>query len=232
MDIQALIESYISSKRLAWAPKTLSSERYRLQSVAEHLTGDAEALWNVLGRYKPYTRNILWTRVVSFWDSFSPTNPYRLFRTQNARLFKNNYIQKTPEMSFEEALKRIDGIPDLAIRKRAKEILGSALRYAESVTHKDGYVVGKGGKAREVFVPVVEGPDYRGSYHRFWRELAKVGLKPHDLRKLCLSKLVESGANEFELRMVAGWSSLNTAASYIRVQKSRVKSLMAKVQRV
>lgn len=175
---------------------------------------------------KPYSRVTIWTRIVQLvdWIGVNP-NPYKIWRTKNARLFKNAYVRRQPDTTFEEAERRLRTLP-ADVQRRGLEILYSGMRYSESATHKDGQVVGKGGLARDVLVPDVAGPEYRKAYTTFVRHLRTVGLKPHDLRKLALTQLVELGANEFELCKIAGWTSLAPALSYIKATKAKERAQM------
>jgi integrase len=231
------IAEYLKSKQLAWAPTTLKSEGARLSAVEHVLDGDPTRLWELMEerKMKPYARLTTWIRVMNYWDFLvdsgkTSSNPYRSFRRRNARLFKHTYTPCKPTLSYEEAKARIESIEDPTIRRRALEMIGSGARWAESETHKDGTVVGKGGKSRQLYVPQVDGPEFIGTYQTFRRGLAKVGLKPHDLRKLFLTKLVELGANEFELMEAAGWSSMAPARSYINVNRDNLAARIKKIQ--
>lgn len=237
-NIKKYMADYLQSKQLAWAPSTQKSEEARLSAVIDDLNGDAEALWKLLVSrdMAPYARLTTWIRVTNFWGYLNAQghvrgNPYQVFKEMNARLFKHTYQPKKPEISYEEAEARIKEIEDESIRRRALEILGSGMRWTESGTHSHGGVSGKGSKNREVYVPEVGGPEYHGTYQTFRRALGKVGLKPHDLRKLFLTKLVELGANEFELMEAAGWESISPARSYINVNKAALKARVRKLQK-
>jgi hypothetical protein len=228
-----LIMAYVTEKQ--FAPSTQRSEAARLRQLARPLSdGRPETLYKALEKLAPYTRVTSWTRATAFvdWligrgDVVAP-NAYAAWREKNARLFRNAYVRRTPDVSFAEAEARIKTLP-AATQNRALQILYSGMRWTESETRQGGQVIGKGGKAREVFVPNVPGPEFQQSYSTFLRQLGTVGLKPHDLRKLALSRLVELGANEYELREIAGWSSLAPALSYIRTDKNKIRSLMKKV---
>jgi integrase len=236
--INELMELYLADKLLAWAPSTLKSERYRLQAVALHLNGNADALWQSIKDNGAYSRLTTWVRVTDFYQwcldegKLTGGNPYRAFRKKNARLFKNCYEKHVPTLSFDDAKVRIESLADASIRRRALEILFSGMRWAESGKHENGSVVGKGSKRRDVFVPEIQGPEFTGCYETFRLALATVGMKPHDLRKLFLNRLVEMGANEFQLTQVAGWSSIATASSYIKVSSSATKALVNQLQGV
>ena len=231
-----LIQLYIDSKRYAWSATTVRSESYRLKSVAKLLNGDANLLWESIQHLKVYARLTLWTRVTQYFEwlieegHINGPNPYKKWRQKNAKQFKNAYTKNVPTVTFEEAVQRISTIRREDIRRRAFELLGSGLRYSEAGKSSNGQVVGKGNKTRNIYKPEVAGPDYQKSYETFRRELSRVGLKPHDLRKLALSRLVELGANEFELCEIAGWSNINTASSYIKTNQSKVRGLMERLQ--
>lgn len=228
-----MIEKYIESKQYAWSPSTLRSETYRLKGVARYLDGNPETLWRAIQTMKPYARLTLWTRVVNYWqflidnDHEKGKNLYAKWRQENARLFKNAYVRQKPEITIEEANRIIDQIPNEQYRNRARALVTSGLRFNESNDIIDGRVRGKGGKTRKVFV---ESDGAQIKYGGFRKALAKVGLKSHDLRKLFLSRLVELGINEFELCEIAGWSNINTASSYIKVNQNRLEDLVKKAR--
>lgn len=237
MDLKKYMNEYIESKEMAWAPTTLKSEGARLSAVAEALDGDPGHLWKHMlnTNMAPYSRVTTWVRVVHFWSYLQSkgvvkSNPYKVFKDENARLFKNAYKHSKPEMTYEEAIKRIESLEDPAIKRRALEIIGSGARWSESESHSGNSVVGKGSKERAIYVPKINGPDFIATYQTFRRSLATVGLKPHDLRKLFLSRLVEMGANEFELMEAAGWATLGPAKAYINVNKESLKAKVKKLQ--
>jgi integrase len=213
-----LIMAYVTEKQ--FAPSTQRSEAARLRQLARPLSdGRPETLYKALEKLAPYTRVTSWTRATAFVDWLIGRGDV---------VAPNAYVRRTPDVSFAEAEARIKTLP-AATQNRALQILYSGMRWTESETRQGGQVIGKGGKAREVFVPNVPGPEFQQSYSTFLRQLGTVGLKPHDLRKLALSRLVELGANEYELREIAGWSSLAPALSYIRTDKNKIRSLMKKV---
>ncbi len=234
--MKAIVE-YIDDQKLAWAPTTLKSEKARLRAVAEHLDGDPMNLWTALSTRGAYTRLTAWQRVTHFWMwcqehgyAKEGANPYETFRTKNARQFKGAYKRKTPTITFDQARALCESLPDPAIRRRALTILGSGLRYAESGSVKaDGTVVGKGSKIRTIYSPDVDGPEFTGTYFHFRKALATVGLKPHDLRKLFATRLVELGCNEHDLKELMGWQDIRMAQYYVSANKDRMRALVAKV---
>jgi integrase len=223
--MKELINEYITEQQGSWSESTKRSERYRLSSIVDHLSGP-EQLWKYLEKnIRPYSRSTYWIRTITFYDWLQSgghvsdgANPYREFRKKNARLFKHVYERRFPSIGFEEAQRRIETIEDRAVREACHALLGGGLRISELHTYDPGTgtVVGKGGKRRRVycspFSRVVSSRDIR-------RALAVCGLKPHDLRKIFLTAVFKSGASNFELCKIAGWSSIATAINYIQVQE-------------
>ena len=226
------IDSYIQDMELRWSETTKRSERARLERWAPAIDGNPATLWAAVRHLAPYSRTTTWTRVVAYVDWTIETghqtgpNPYRAFRSKNFKQFKNTYQRRVPQLSFEEAVARINTLSAPGIREKALQLLYSGMRWSESLTLQDGWVIGKGGKRRRVpqRAQGVSAP-LSSSYHAFYRELRKVGLKPHDLRKLALNHYVAAGANPFELAAIAGWSSINTAQSYIETLGVRLEQL-------
>lgn len=231
-----LIQMYLEDQKLAWSPSTLRSEAARLDKHHTLLALSPEQAWAALGHLKPYTRVTTWTRFVKFIDwaiaagHLAGPNLFSLFRIRNARLFKHTYTRKPAILGFEEAVTRISTLSNEAIKRRALQLLYSGLRYSELDKISQGSVVGKGGRIRNVFVPKIDGPEYTGTHHTFWRALTGIGLTPHMLRKIALTRLVELGADAFELCDLAGWASIQTALSYIKANNGRTKRLMEELQ--
>lgn len=227
------LEAYLKEMEYRWSDTTKVSVRYSLTRLLPVLDGDPVSLWKHLEPMAAYSRVTTWSRVGNFWDFVSPEAPnlYKDFRRKNARLFKDQYVRRTPKDGVKEAKEKIDQITDPAIHKKAMELLFTGMRWAESFTIKDGFVTGKGGLKREVFMPVIEGPMYKGSYRTFLRALLDVGLKPHMLRKINLTECVNSGANIFELQKLAGWKNLESARSYISVKNERLRDIVESVRK-
>lgn len=227
-----LIEKYIEEHTLAWSESTKRSEKYRLHKLADILDGNPERLWEALKEKSPYTKLTTWIRVVKFWEWLllnnykDGNNAYDSFKKKNSRIFKNVYVRRSPRITFNEAYQRIRNINDLQSRKKAEELLKTGMRFSESLTLQDGWVYGKGGKSRRIYGGDFERNTYTKSYDNFRRQLRRVGLKPHDLRKICFNNLVSKNVNEFELCAIAGWSNINTASSYIKLDEKRLEKLM------
>lgn len=233
--MKTLIQKYLEDKKLAWSPNTLKSEEHRLNAVSDKLDGEANTLWDATQHLGAYSRLTTWSRVCDFWDwalsegHVSVPGNYRKFRKKNAKQFKveNVYVRKTPDISFEEAQARIQTLPQ-DIREKASQLLSGGLRYSESFTLKDGRVVGKGGKLRSAFVAEA---GFKRCYRTFLRALHSVGLTPHMLRKICASRLAREGLGEADLCKAMGWSSFNTARSYLApLQDEAIGEVFKRVQ--
>jgi len=225
MDLQELKDAYISSKRNAWAPSTLASEQARLE-VLPSINVSPGVLWASLSHLRPYSRTTTWTRLVDFFDYLNilgvlKTNSLRAWRKENARQFKHVYERRLPTISFDEARARISNISDERVRTKALQLLQSGLRLREYDCSGSGRVVGKGGKPRNTVT--FDQEKVWVSDYTFRHELRKIGLRPHDLRKLAATKLYQSGFKEADLCAFMGWSSFNTASSYIKAQDNLIE---------
>lgn len=225
--MRSYIESYISSKSLSWSANTIRSEKYRLLGLVDKINGDPLKLWKELEtrEMNPYSKKTVWIRVVQFWDwtieenIFDGPNPYKKWMDSNRRLFKHVYKRNLPVVSFEEAKQRILKIKDEKIKSQAITVLENGIRIGEFNTYQDGQVRGKGNKSRKIFSQSI--PEGLLSYWKFYRALAEVGFKPHDLRKIRASDLAKKGLTEADLCYIFGWESFQTAASYLAPKKDR-----------
>ena len=221
-----MVEGYLQSKKYAWADSTFNSERRRLVPLTPFLDGVPERLWEALRNKAPYTRVTSWTRVCDFWswmieEGHRPgPNPYVAFRKKNRRLFKNAYRRKLPEITYKEASERIQEISDLGVREKALELLTFGYRWSESFNKEEGGVIGKGNKWRPSFQEnEISSEASNVSYTRLYKALRKIGLRPHDLRKLAATEFYRRGLSEVDLCHVMGWESFNTAKSYVAPKK-------------
>jgi hypothetical protein len=220
--MKTLIEAYIKDHSNAWTQATLKSERSRLHSIESQVDSGGDGLWAYLDRLGMgrYSKVTYWTRLSHFYDWLvknghrTGNNPYKEWREKNARLFKHTYERKFPEISYSEAKRRIESLPDNGIREKCLQLLEGGFRYSESFTLADRHVTGKGGKRRRAFTE--RNPDYRSSYSTLARSLAGIGLKPHSLRKLAATRFRDLGLREEDLLKVMGWSSMETAKSYLK----------------
>ena len=98
------------------------------------------------------------------------------------------------------------------------------MRWSESFTYDNGWVVGKGGKPRRIPYRAPALPPLT-SYHRMYRALKTIGLTPHMLRKIAMAQYLKAGADVFDLTKIAGWSSITTAQSYVDAKDSQLEAL-------
>lgn len=234
--IRDLIALYLDSRKRSWSASTLRSESYRLTALADSIDGTPEKLWEALAHLKPYARVTAFTRVSAFYDwaiargHIAGPNRYALYRDENQRDFKQQYVYKRKELpealTFEEAKRRLSLLP-ADIQAKALRILSRGLRYSEEETLKRGKVMGKGHKERDVFLDAPEGPVFDKSYQTFWRALKSVGLRPHDLRALAATRFAEAGLSEIELMKLMGWARLETAKYYVQARsRATVRELL------
>jgi integrase len=226
MNTKEQIDSYIASKKNAWAETTMKSEKARLYACVTPLSaGSPSTLWAHLQTHKPYTRSTTWTRVVAFWGwrqakGFAPVgpNPYTEWRLENAKAFKNVYTSRRIGLTYEEVKGIIETLPE-DIKATASYILSNGLRWSEASQHGDA-IVGKGGKVRPRFGEAFEGDGKLASYKRLRCALRNHGLKPHDLRKLFATRLAEGGrVGHADLLRILGWNSIQTAQRYLQPKK-------------
>lgn len=219
--MQTLIRDYIDSKTLSWSPTTIKKESHRLLGLAQKIDGSPEKLWKefeVRG-FKPYTKKTAWISVSRLWDwaieecRLPSPNPYKKWKNRHQRLFKNVYDKKIPDITYNEVAKKLSEIEDPVIREQAFCLLDHGMRVGEYNTWSDGCVIGKGEKPRKTFGSSTPEGDLK--YWRFYKALKKIGLKPHDLRKIRATDLVKHGVSEADLCKIFGWASFETASSYL-----------------
>lgn len=230
-----MIDSFIASKTGIWAESMLKSERARLNSVIHLLTDPVspEVLWKGMAHFKPYSRITAYIRVVTYYEYVDKTtgsnnaNRLREWRKENAHLFRQKYTTRIPQISAEEAARDISAIKDDKVRSAANFILRSGIRSFELARiDNDNNVIGKGGKQRRVYAGRVA---ESVPYHALYRALKKVGLKPHDLRKIRATDLLRQGMSLVDLQHAFGWSSLKTASVYLApLQEERIAEMFQK----
>lgn len=232
------IAEYIASHSPAWSATTQRGERARLNAVLVDPSGSSpmdktpEEMWGHLLAVgmAPYSRLTTWVRLSHFYDWLlakgyrTGVNGFKAFRQANPKFFKNVYVKKHPKINLRTA-KLLIGQLQEPYRQIASFMLLTGCRFSEVATYKDGFVLGKGNKQRRVY-NVDTAVEVNVSHWDFWKALSQVGLKPHDLRKISLSELVRNDINAFELKAVAGWSSLQTAESYIAVNEEKISKRM------
>lgn len=225
--MKELIAKYIDSKQMAWEKSTLRSEAARLTANQQGLTVGPEAYFKILQqekKLKPYTIKTIFIRLSDFqqWllaNGQTSDLSFRNFLKTNKKLFKGAYTKEVIGVTYEEARRRVQGIKDEALRLKAEQLLLSGARWEESSTlDHNQRVLGKGRKARRLFN--VNRVEWQGSYKKFLRELKReTGLKPHSLRKLFATHLVNNGVKEADLMKIMGWSSMASASSYLQSKR-------------
>lgn len=206
------IEAYLKDHETAWSYTTLKSERARLASARAQLDHGPERLyeWARSQSMKPYSIRTLFVRVCGLEAWVGTSTSYRSWFRKHKNTFKHVYTRNEVGIPRVEAIKRIEQL-DEHTRETALSLLTTGLRISEMQRAKEGSVVGKGGKRRKVYgtikasVPVWE----------LRAKLKTVGLKPHDLRKLCATELALRGATAADLCQIMGWSSITTAFRYL-----------------
>lgn len=209
------ITSYIQSKANAWSASTLRSEHNRLLAVSCSLSLTAEAFYlRYKSVYTPYSLKTLMIRVSKFKE-FQGDFSYKAFMQSNARLFRYVYTFKAVGITYEDALSKIKTIEHPETRQIAILMLTTGMRIHEALKYDgSGTIIGKGGKPRRVFSATAAPKNL--TYIQVYRELTRIGLKPHDLRKLAASKLAVSGLSEADLMEVMGWNNIQTASKYLQ----------------
>ena len=220
------IDLYIESKKYSWSDSTKRSERARLNSLSRGKHTCPEKMYEHLvnKNMKVYSIKTAFLRLKSFHDFLIESgvtdgpNLFSQFIQKNARLFKYAYERKSVEMSFSEGVKRCKTIRNDSCRRKALEIIGSGLRLSEhrAFDRDNGRVKGKGGKTRNIHIPDIKGSRRDYSDTTFRRELARVGLRPHDLRKLYATRLLQDGMNIVEVARLLGHTSITTTEKYIQ----------------
>lgn len=230
------IRSYVDSKRGAWAATTLRSESSRLSALLEELNMEPRMAYTKLAAkgLKPYSIKTAFVRMSSFYawmqeeQGFQGKNLFAKFLREQAQLFKHVYKKERLQSDFLDAKNRISKIGSASVRQLAEEMLSSGVRVSECLNREvqSDCVVGKRGSSRRVNINPSNNKAM-ATYSEVHRGLREVGLKPHTLRKLFATRLVERGFKLPELMEVMGWRSVQTAASYLQPISER--ELLAKV---
>ena len=219
---QTTIDQYLAAKTNSWAPTTLRSEGFRLKALlplGDMITRPVDVYTTLQSKYKPYALQTLFVRLKDYmtWalkSQIITENPYMGFMEENRNLFKNAYKTEKVNVTYDQALAKIKKITDEVAQRSALVLLKGGLRSHELHQINGTEVTGKGGKVRPLMVKAPK--EELAEYSKLYGELKKVGLKPHTLRKLFATKLVESGMSPQDLCMVMGWSSFATAQRYLQ----------------
>jgi integrase len=220
------INNYIDNNRYRWSANTVRNVSSTLLSIRELLSGDPALLERAWGSLKPYSQKTKWIIVSQFWDAYGVANPYREY-SKKMQVLKHAYTRRRVEVDYKAVINLINTITDDRLKSAAMAILTSGVRFCELYAESNqGMIKGKGGRIRA---------DMRQGWHHtpypystLHRKLKKaIGLTPHDLRKLALTRLAEKGATAADLCEVAGWSSIDTAYYYLQSKHpSKLKEML------
>lgn len=219
-----MIEQYLESKKYAWSPSTIKTVRAKLNSTKHLLNRKPEEAFEELSKkYSTYTTK-QYLIILGGYDGWkSNSDRFGRFVRDNKRLFRSAYKKRKVGLSYEEAARAISAIQDDETRRTCEFLLRSGLRISEAYC-ATSTVLGKGNKTRSVFV---KAPRRLASQSKVRRALAVVGLRPHDLRKLCATRLVEKGVSPQDLCEIFGWSNIQTAYHYLQPSHDdKLKELM------
>ncbi len=220
-----MIEQYIESKKNSWAATTIHTEYSRLRSHAAILDKTPDEIFDRLhtGGMKRYSIKTTMTRISDYYqwlidNNFKPKgpNPFKVYFKTHSNNFKQCYQPKRLTTTFGEAQEQIDAMPDGQEKLASRQLLEAGLRSCELSTLENNRVTGKGGKTREVFLSdVLKSFKYKGKYYQLFYALKKVGLTPHDLRKLCATEFSRlPGVITIDILESFGWTSADTALKY------------------
>lgn len=215
MTLQQKVEQYTLAKQNALAATSLRAAQGQIAKYGD-LTYP-QTLWSALSNLKAYSRTVTYQRLAEFHAFFGDAS-FKDWRKANARLFKNVYTFKPVGITYSAAVEAISRMDCVEAQGRATQILKSGQRWSESLQQGD-VVVGKGGKVRPAYA---NHSPYQKSYSSFLRALKKVGLKPHDLRKLAVTRAAEKGASAADLCRIAGWADISTAYRYLQPKQDDV----------
>ncbi len=192
----------------------MRSERARLSALGDTLNEAPEAVYGALkaAGKKPYSIKTMFIRLCALEKWIGKDEVFRRFMDKHQNRFKHAYQREELEITYDEALHKINSELAGDHRAMALSLLRTGVRLSESYKVRDGKVEGKGGKIRKVYGKI-EAVVPRSS---FARKLKAVSLKPHTLRKLCATKLAEKGATAADLCKVFGWSSITTSYQYLQ----------------
>ena len=232
--MDSLIDVYLEDHESAWAASTWKSEKARLNALRGKLNGKPEDLhkWLKEQGYKPYGIKTIFIRLCSMESWCRKTNrisktPFTDYVHRHANRFKHAYKKEDIQITYNEALRRIDLSLAEPHRSMALSLLRTGLRLSEAYKVSNGMVTGKGEKTRKVYGTI----EMTASKHSLSRKLKAIGLKPHTLRKLCATRLAEKGASAADLCKVFGWSSITTSYQYLQAKDDeRLAALMEESQ--
>lgn len=215
---QKKIDKYLESKQYSWAPSTLKKAGYSLHKHGWRVFEQKpeEAYVTLRDEIQPYTLRTVFVYLAGLatYCGKEAYKDYIEFPKTHANLFKNAYSNKAELLSerTSKLLHDTDVDPDVAMV--VDTLINTGMRISEVYTYSNGYVIGKGGKMRKVYGEV-KLPAVLPSYHKVYRALKARGFKPHDLRKIFLTRLLQGGIDIHDVAHIAGHSSIQTTMRYL-----------------
>lgn len=219
------VRQYLRAYKNAWSPTTYKSEKYRMKSLEPylHLVERPDKLYKAISPLmKPYSVLTAFTRLSSYLDFLieeglvTGPNKIKLFKKRNKNLFKNAYVTEKLTLTFEEAEAKINTLANPSLRDDCLLMLYTGVRIHETelviVGNQGNKVLGKGGKIR----PFLSKRTFKHSALEIRQGLSHLGIKPHSLRKLFATRLVERGISPQDLCEIMGWSDIKTAYRYLQ----------------
>lgn len=221
------ISAYLADHKDTWAESTIRSKQSLLKKMKKSVgnCSQQKAIDYIEANYKPYSQKTNLIHLSAFTDWLIREGKIKgaengfAGRIRKASFkFKSAYEKRLPEITFKEAQEKINSITDSEVRRVANILLHTGLRISElwKVDHEQGTVMGKGSKRRSYIGDTFDAPKVSVTWIRL--KLAEVGLKPHDLRKVFATFLVENNYQIQEICSIMGWSSFDTAQFYLIVR--------------
>lgn len=225
--MKSLIREYLAYKRPAWAESTYQSEAPRLWNLERFVMETPNETYRALKHagYKPYTIKTAITRLNALfrWAKLQgkiKDNPYELWLEEHRYLFRNSYKNKQLDITFDEAKGLIkSNLPVGEVRDTAFFLLSSGIRISElrTVTCHGGryFVTGKGNKKRRIYA---EPPKKAACVTELRSALKKIGLTPHDLRRLFATHLLRKSVPVHDVAKATGHESIKTLMRYLQAE--------------
>jgi integrase len=217
------INLYVKANSHRWSNTTIYQTRSVLERYSGVLNGDPRAFAEALGTLSAYTAKQRWIVVSGFWSFYGVKNPYREYYNQISRQFKHVYVRKTVKATYEDVLAMIKALKDERLKAAAMDIITSGVRFCELYAENNqGMIRGKGGRTRVDLRTGSARVHAQYKYITLYRKLKEsLGVTPHELRKLALTRLANKGATAADLCEVAGWSSIDTAYYYLQPKNTQ-----------
>lgn len=225
---KSVVKSFLKYHETAWAPSTLKTETARLSAI-EPLLGlapkDLHEALQTRGQ-SPYTIKATLMRLATIeaWavkqGMLSGPGVFSEYLRLHRNRLKHAYQRREVNVALEDVDTKLATLPR-DIQPTVQFMLLTGLRISEVYKiQKDPrglFVVGKGGKPRRIY-GTMEVPDL-ASRDKVRRALTKVGLRPHDLRKIAATRLAIRGATAQDLCEVFGWNTVTTAFYYLQAKR-------------